>query len=406
VAEADRRLRARFPRARAWYLYSADLLDARARRFQSTFDAIRPHVAYALKANALPALLRRLARLGLGADVVSRGEIHLALLAGFAESGMVVNGNGKGEDELDWVVSHAPHSVNVDSLEELAALERRAQAAGARVRTVVRLNPGVETSGHPHVATGGPDAKFGLPPREALEALRRGAASKALRADGIHVHVGSQLTDSHPLDRALDQALELRDRAARSGVRIRMLNLGGGFGVDYAAEREAFPLEDHARRLRERVTPLGLELVLEPGRWLVAPCGVIVSHVTWVKRAGGRRIVVLDAGMSDLMRPALYGARHRIEAVQPREGPVEPAMVVGPLCESGDVFDESAPLPPLETGDSVVLRDAGAYGWVMSSNYNGRERPAEVVVEGGAARLARAPESIEDLTRGERDEAL
>jgi diaminopimelate decarboxylase len=216
----------------------------------------------------------------------------------------------------------------------------------------------------------------------------------------MHLHVGSQILDAGPLQRALEWALAFRERAHARGATISLVNLGGGFGIDYPQGRAEFPLEDYATRSAERARGLGIEWVLEPGRWLVAPAAVLVARVLWVKAEGVRRTVVIAAGMNDLLRPALYAARHRIESVVPRSGSSEPAMVVGPVCESADVFDAEALLPPVEPGDLLVIRDVGAYGAAMASNYNGRPRLAEIVVEGGAPIAVRAPEAVSDLARG------
>jgi diaminopimelate decarboxylase len=262
----------------------------------------------------------------------------------------------------------------------------------------LRVNPGISTSGHRYVATGDDDAKFGVGPAEALEAWAARARWPHLQVDGVHVHVGSQVLDPEPLARAADVALELAAAAAGRGAPLGLVNLGGGFGVDYAGG-EDFPLERHARAVVERARGRALDWVLEPGRWLVAHAGALVAEVLWVKQRNGRRFVVLAAGMNDLIRPALYEARHRIVAVRPRGGPETPAIVVGPVCESGDVFDEQAVLPPLETGDLVAILDTGAYGAAMASNYNGRGRLAELAARGGHLWRARAGESAADLAR-------
>jgi diaminopimelate decarboxylase len=214
------------------------------------------------------------------------------------------------------------------------------------------------------------------------------------------------LLERAPLSAAMDAALELVEEAEQRGARLGLVNLGGGFGVDYADPSAEFPLEAHAREIVTRARAIDMDWVLEPGRWLTARCGALLSEVLWVKRRSGRRFVVLAAGMNDLLRPALYRARHRIVAVRPRPGAVEPAIVVGPVCESGDVFADDMPLPPLEPGDLVAILDAGAYGATMSSNYNGRGRLAEVVVSAGRLLRARAGENADDLTRRRRADQL
>ena len=399
VLAALRRLE---PEARACYVYDLDALHGRALRFQRAFEPLRPLIAYALKANALPALIEPLATLGLGADAASLGELEAARAAGFDAAHRVLNGNGKTPEEIDWAARVGVYAVNADHLDELDALQAAAVRHGRPVRVALRVNPGIDAPVHPYVATGGDDAKFGVAAGEALEAWGQAGRWPDLVLDGLHLHVGSQILETAALESALDTAIALRAEAARRGAALRLLNLGGGFGVDYRTGSD-FPLERFATVAVERLADSGLDLVLEPGRWLVAPVGVLVSEVLWVKRRDGQRFVVLAAGMNDLIRPALYQARHRIEPVRPRSGVSEPAVVVGPVCESADVFATDLPLPPLERGDLVAILDAGAYGASMASNYNGRGRLAEVVVFESRMIRARAGESAADLMRRTED---
>jgi diaminopimelate decarboxylase len=387
------------PAAHAFYLYDGDVLAARAERVRAAFAAVGEGgtlVAYAIKANGLAALLERFAAAGLGADAGSLGELALAEAAGFAPARRVLNGNGRTPEEAEWVARHGVHSVNADHVAELDGLERAAAEAGARVRVALRVNPGIDPGGHRYIATGDDEAKFGVAPDDALAALAAAARWPHLVLDGLHQHVGSQIMDVATLEEEVDTALAMVDEARRRGAIVRLVNLGGGFGVDYSGAGREFPLESWGMRLAERAAGRGLEWVVEPGRWLVAPAGVLVSEVLHVKRRAGRRFVVLAAGMNDLIRPALYQAFHRIEPARVRPGPVTPALVVGPVCESGDAF-ASLDLPPLEPGDLVVLHDAGAYGASMASNYNGRGRLAEVVAAGGNLVRARAAETAREL---------
>ena len=399
-------LRALEPRAQACYVYDLDALDARARRFAAAFAPLGALCAYALKANALAALLERLRERGFGADAVSLGELELAAAAGFRAPARVLNGNGRTVAEADWVAREGVALVNADLVEELDLLQAAAARAERRVRVALRVNPGVETAGHRYIATGDDEAKFGIAPSEALEAWAARARWPRLDVDGIHVHVGSQILDPVPLERSLEVALELAAGSALRGSPLGLVNLGGGFGVDYEGRGVEFPLERYAAGVLARAAGRGLAWVVEPGRWLVAPVGMLVCEVLWVKRRGARRFVVLSAGMNDLIRPALYHARHRIVALRPRPGALEPAMVVGPVCESADLFAEDAPLPPLEPGDPVALLDAGAYGAAMASTYNGRGRLAELVAEGGRLTRARAGETPADLAARTRNDTI
>jgi len=402
------------PDAHACYVYDLDAVAARARRVHAAFAPLQALVAYALKANALGALLEVARENGLGAEAGSLGELEAARRAGFERSARVLNGNGRTPEEAAWVAGEGVHSVNADHVAELELLEREAARRDARVRVALRVNPGIETPGHRYVATGHGEAKFGVSPAEALAAWQGRRRWPHLQLDGIHLHVGSQLLDPAPLEEAAGVALALRDESARRGAPLAFVNLGGGFGVDYArrdrlgssSDGGEFPLEDYAARLAARVQGLGLEWVIEPGRWLVATTGVLIAEVLWVKPRDGRRFVILGAGMNDLLRPALYHARHAIVPVRPRPGALEPATVVGPVCESADVFDAAAPLPPLEPGDLVAILDAGAYGAAMASNYNGRGRLAELTLRDGRLTRVRASESPRDLAARDREERL
>ena len=402
VLPALRRLE---PAARACYVYDLDLLSERARRFREAFEGLPLLTSFALKANPLPAIVDRLAELGFGAEAGSLGELELLAATKIPAERRVLNGNGRTPEEAAWVARHGVHSVNADHVGELDLLEREAAAAKKRVRVALRVNPGVTTSGHPYVATGHGEAKFGISPGEALDALR-GSRWPHLVLDGLHVHVGSQLLDPTPLANALEAALYLCAESARRGAPVKLLNMGGGIGVDYTGEGAEFPLETWAEHVRQRMQKQSLELVMEPGRWLVAPVGVLLAEVLWVKERDGKRFVVIAAGMNDLLRPALYKARHRIEPVRPRDGKATGAAVVGPVCESADVFADHVILPPLESGDLLMIRDVGAYGAAMASNYNGRGRLAELVMSGGTLMRARAGEGPEEMLRRRREDVL
>lgn len=403
-------LRRREPSARAFWAYDLGEFAARAARLRAAIAPLGAHAAYALKANGLPALARAAAAAGLDADAGSLGELALAERAGFGADRRTLSGNGRTPEEAAWVATRGVAVVSADHVGELDLLERSARDAGATMRVALRVNPGIFTPGHRHVATGHIEAKFGIGPEDALDAWAARARWPHLKLDGVHLHVGSQLLETPPLEAAARTALELARASAERGAPLTLVNLGGGFGVDYETGRDTFPLEEHAQRLARAVAGEPFEWRFEPGRWLVAPIGVLVAEVLWIKRrrepSGERRFVVLAAGMNDLLRPALYGARHRIVPVRPRGGPAEDATVVGPVCESGDTFATGVALPPLEAGDLVALLDAGAYGSAMSSTYNGRGRLAELVASGGEVRRARAGETPDDLLARATDDPL
>jgi diaminopimelate decarboxylase len=403
VFEALRRLE---PYATAAYVYDLDQLDARAFRLTTSFAPLNALAAYALKANSLPALLAHVRTAGLGADAGSLGELELAKGAGFDTARTILNGNGRTAAEAARVATYGIHSVNADHVGELDVLESAAARAETSVRVALRVNPGIATPGHGYVATGHEDAKFGVSPNEALEAWGARDRWPHLRLDGLHLHVGSQIVEAKPLERAVEKALDLVAAATERGATLGLVNLGGGFGVDYTGTGADFPVEEHAARIAARVKNRSIEWVFEPGRWLVASVGVLIAEVLWVKQRDGRRFVVLGAGMNDLLRPALYHARHRIVPVAPRAGLSMPATIVGPVCESADVFDAEATLPPIERGDLVAILDVGAYGASMASNYNGRGRLAEIVIQAGTARRARAGESPTAIAARVTDDAL
>ena len=403
-------LRTLEPAARAFWIYDLDAFAARAGRLRAAFAPLSAHLAYALKANGLPALVRAACAAGLEADAGSLGELGLAKHCGFPAARRTLSGNGRTPEEAAWAATHGVARISADHVGELERLEQAARDAGTSLRVALRVNPGIAIAGHRHVATGHRGAKFGIAASDALEAWTARARWPHLVVDGLHLHVGSQVLEPGPLEDAARSALALARAAAERGAPLAQLNLGGGFGVDYMNGTDMFPLESHARLLGEIAAGQPYHWRFAPGRWLAAPIGTLAAEVLWVKvrheDSGPRRFVVLAAGMNDLIRPALYGAHHRIVPVRPRAGEWTNATVVGPVCESGDTFAADVALPPLEPGDLVALLDTGAYGSVMSSNYNGRGRLAELIVEGGALRRARAGESAAELLESERGDDL
>jgi len=396
LSRAHAALAARHPGTRAFWFLDLDAVRARAQHLQLHLKPLHPRLHYALKANGLPAVVRALREAGLGVDAGSLGELELARSCGVPAGGRTLSGNGRTPEEAAWVARHGVEAVSADHPGELDLLEREAARAGVRVSVALRVNPGIVAGGHRHIETGHAATKFGMSPRQALEVWRGAARWPHLDLDGVHVHVGSQLATREPFVDSARLALELVAECARAGHAIASVNLGGGFAVDYAGDGRETDVGAIAAELRGLAGSAGVQWCFEPGRFLVAPAGTLVAEVLWDKRRddgeGERRFVVLAAGMNDLLRPALYGARHRIVPLAPRAGAVAPADVVGPVCESSDRFAEALPLPPLEPGDLVAILDAGAYGSVMSSRYNGRGRLAEVTHHAGALRLEVPPE--------------
>lgn len=380
------------------YVYDGPAVAAAYRRLDAAFGGYPHAIHYALKANSTLGLVQLLRSLGSEVDANSMGEVEVALRCGFAPGQIMFTGVGKTGDELARAIGLGLKAINVESPGELDRIDRLARQKGTRARVALRVNPDIDARSHPHISTGLRANKFGVPIEDAPEIFREMVRREGLDPAGVHTHIGSQISSLEPLLRAAEAAVDLAMALRREGVPLRHVDLGGGLGISYDGSPAIDPAE-YAARLVEIVRPSGLTALIEPGRVLVGPAGVLLSRVVDVKQFDrGRRFVVLDAGMTELLRPALYGAVHRIEPVAPRPGPLVPADVVGPVCESSDTFARECPLPPLEVGDLVVIRDAGAYGAAMGSTYLRRPLPPEVLVGAdGAWRVIRRRQTMADL---------
>lgn len=375
------------------YVYSATRLHYNVARLQRAFAPLGAELHYSLKANANLALVRLLYRAGLGMDAVSAGEIDRALRAGVDPARIVFAGVGKTPAEILFALRARIGWFNVESRDELALLDRLAGEEEYTPQVALRLNPGVQAQTHPHIATGHAAAKFGMPPDVVADLLEARRAYPHLHLAGIHVHIGSQLgavTETV-------EAVRLAQSLAAPHPDVRTLNIGGGFPVPYTPDDHYPQPEDFAHALAPLVT--GWRILAEPGRSVIADAGVLVIGVVTVKEQGGQRFVIANGGMTDLLRPALYGATHEVVPLEQRDGPLAPAVVSGPVCESTDVLHRAALLPPLKAGDRLAVLTAGAYGMAMASNYNLRTRPPEVLVEGGGWRMIRRRETWDDLLR-------
>ncbi len=382
------------------YVYDADAARARLRALRGAFSR-QPLVCYAMKANSNAALCRVLARAGAGADIVSGGELSRALAAGFPAGRVVFSGVGKTRDEMAAALRAGILTFNVESAEELAALEGVSRRLGKRAPVSLRINPDVDPKTHPHITTGRYDNKFGVELGEAIGLYKKAAKSRHLLVRGIQCHIGSQITSAAPYRAAARAVSGALKRLAAAGIELSLVDLGGGLGVA-AGGGKALDLADYARALQDALAPWpGLQLLIEPGRYLVADAGVLLATVLYRKKTPRRRFVIVDAAMNDLARPALYGAKHAVTPARRRPGKTAVVDVVGPVCESGDFLARGVPLPPCRPGDVLVVEQAGAYGFSMSSQYNSRGRAAEILVEGKKARLARRRETTADLTRHE-----
>jgi diaminopimelate decarboxylase len=382
------------------YLYSAAAVREAYEAYDRAFAAVPHRICYALKANGAGALLRLLASLGAGADIVSGFELQAALRAGFAPDRIVFSGVGKTDEELALGLQAGIAEFNAESEQEIARLSRAAAAAGRRARVTLRVNPDIDPRSHPYISTGLRENKFGVDIAEAPGILRRARRLPGLAVTGVQCHIGSQITDLAPLEAAARELAELSRRLLGEGFALETIDVGGGLGLDYEGGTGAAP-EALAARIVPVVADLGLTLLVEPGRSLVGPAGVLVTRVLGLKENRGKLFVIVDAGMNDLLRPSLYRAYHRIEPATIRERPTRRVDVVGPVCESGDFLAHDRNLDVPEVGELYVVRDTGAYGFVMSSNYNMRPRAAEALVEEGQLRLIRRRETFEDLVATE-----
>jgi diaminopimelate decarboxylase len=384
------------------YVYSTATLLRHARVFRSALRGLNVLACFAVKSAPNLALLALLAREGFGFDIVSGGELFRALRAGGDPESIVFSGVGKRQEEMAAALDAGIFQFNCESEEELLQLSRVATARKRAAPVALRVNPDVDARTHPHIATALSTSKFGIPASRVRKAYALAASLPGLRIVGVACHIGSQIASVKPFQEAAGKmrALVLELRAA--GHAIRRLDMGGGLGVPYGDGPEPPSPRQYGEALVSALEGLDVKVLVEPGRLLVANAGVLLARVLLRKQGQGtRKFVVVDAGMNDLMRPALYQAHHELVPVgRPRRGQ-EVVDVVGPVCESTDVLARRRRLPPLATGDLIVLRTAGAYGMSMASQYNARPRPAEVLVDGRSWRVIRARESYKDLIRGE-----
>ena len=379
------------------YVYSAAAIRARYRAIDDAFAGYPHRLHYALKANSSLALVRLLKTIGSAVDANSIWEIDLARRAGFDPADIVFTGVGKSEQELECAVPLGLRAINVESAGELARVESIAARAGVTARVAIRINPDIDARSHPHISTGLKINKFGVPADEARELAASIANRPSLRLVAMHVHVGSQITTLEPLRRAGAFLADIAQALAASGIRLEYLDAGGGLGVAYD-DGPAVSAEEYVSALVSAIRPTGLPIVVEPGRSIVGPAAVLVARVVDLKpRDAASTFAVLDAGMTELLRPALYNAFHRIEPVRPRPGAPQRYELVGPVCESSDVVGRDRTLPPLQPGDLVAIRDSGAYGSAMASNYNRRPLPAEVLVDAGSWRVVRRRQTVDDM---------
>jgi len=389
------------------YVYSAAVLRERYRAIDGAFGRHPHRLHYALKANSTLGMVTLLRSLGSAADANSIWEIEVACRAGFTAADLVFTGVGKSEAELERAVPLRLRAINVESSGELDRIEAIAVRLGLVARVAIRLNPDIDAESHPHISTGLKSNKFGVTPEAARAMLASLGARPHLRLVALHAHIGSQITTVGPIRDAARYLAHLAGALSASGTPLEYVDVGGGLGIAYD-EADVLTPREYVTTILDEVRPTGLPVVIEPGRSLIGPAGVLLGTVVDIKpRAEGGEFVVLDAGMTELMRPALYGAFHRIEAVRPRDGAPRLYEIVGPVCESTDVLGRNRTLPPLQVGDRLAIRDAGAYGAAMASNYNRRPLPVEVLVDrmdrdNAEWRVVRRRQTVDDLLALER----
>ncbi|MBU2495543.1 MAG: diaminopimelate decarboxylase [Candidatus Omnitrophica bacterium] len=374
------------------YVYSEKTIRESVQRFQKAFSKIAPIIRYSCKANSNLHLLKILKETGCGADVISPGELTIALAAGFAPQDIVMGGVGKGEDEIEFGLKKGVSFFSVESLPELATLNRLSSKQKGEITALLRLNPDIAAGGHRYISTGKREDKFGLTEAEVVSVLKKPSDFPHLKIGGLHFHLGSQIDSPEPYLKAIKEAERLHKIYP-----FQFLDLGGGFPVTY--DKEMAGIEVFGKAICGAVKKMGLQIIFEPGRHFIAPAGFLLTRIIYRKNRPHKRFLVVDAGMNDLIRPSLYEAWHNIRTVRELKGKKNSFEIVGPVCESGDFLGKERLLPDtIKEGDLLLIGEAGAYGFAMSSNYNGRLRPAEVLVTGKKSRIIRKRETLANLT--------
>ena len=383
-----------------FYLYSYATINRHFSVFEDAFKDLAHLTCFSVKSNPNLAVLRVLASQGGGADIVSAGELFRALKAGIPPHKIVFSGVGKTPHEMGRALESDILMFNVESDQELRVLDKTAQDIGRKARIAIRINPDVAPKTHPYIVTGLGENKFGIPVHDSLATYTLAKALKNVRVKGISCHIGSQLTEIDPFLDALNKLKALLGELQEMGLDIDFLNIGGGLGITYDDERPPHPGE-YARALKETMGDSNITLILEPGRVIIGNAGILVTKVLYTKSTTHKRFVIVDAGMNDLIRPALYDSFHAVQPVRVTDSQMVEADLVGPVCETADFFAMNRKMPSFKPGDLVAIMSAGAYGFSMASNYNSRPRPTEVMVRGKRFSIVRARETYDDLISGE-----
>ena len=383
-----------------FYLYSHRTIVDHYRKIDYALESIDHLICFSMKSNSNLAVGKTLANEGAGADVVSGGELYRALKAGFRPGDIVFAGVGKTEAEIEFAIESGIMMFNAESMAEIGAIDRVAGRSGKKARVALRVNPDVDAGTHKHITTGKKENKFGLDIDSAVDFYTYAASMPNLEVIGVHAHIGSQIVSTSPYEESIGKLAVLIDALDREGINIKILNIGGGLGIIYNEEKPS-TAQQFAEAILPLVRPMGRKLVLEPGRFIVGNAGILVTRVTYVKHHGSKIFIIVDAGMNDLIRPALYSSYHSIRPVKANDSEEIVADIVGPICESADCFAKDRAIPSVREGDLLAIFSAGAYGFVMSSNYNSRPRVAEVMVIDGKHFVVRERETYDDLIKGE-----
>lgn len=383
------------------YVYSKASFIGAVEHLQGALAGVDALLAYSVKSNSSGALLKELAAVGCGADIVSGGELFRALNAGIPADRIVYSGVGKTKDEIRYALENNIFMFNVESRPELEQISKVAQSLGKIARVALRINPDVDAKTHAHTTTAKKENKFGIPFDETLDVYKSAIKLDNINPTGIDVHLGSPVNTIEPFERAIERLSELLDALTREGIAIQAIDMGGGFGVVYNNETPFTPVQ-YASRIEPFVKKYNCRLIVEPGRFIMANSGVLLTKITYIKKTPVKTFYICDAGMNDLIRPAFYDSYHRIEPVTaPRSESLYPVDIVGPICESSDVFAKQRSMPPMEEDDILAIMSAGAYSFSMASTYNSRPLPCEVLVDGAGHRVIRRRQTYEDLVRDE-----
>jgi diaminopimelate decarboxylase len=383
-----------------FYLYSYATLKRHFQVFNAAFEDVSKLICFSAKANTNLAVLKIFSDMGCGLDIVSGGELYRGLMAGFPADRIVYSGVGKGIDEIDYALNTGILMFNVESLVELELINRRAGELKKRAPVAIRVNPDVDPKTHPYISTGLKKNKFGINTEAAIESYRMADSFDHVDVVGIDCHIGSQITETKPFESALISLKTLINDLKQKGTDIKYLDMGGGLGITYADETPP-PLSEYAGTITQQLKGMDIQLILEPGRVLVGNAGILVTKVLYRKSGDEKNFVIVDAGMNDLLRPTLYNAFHAIEPVVNSKKNLIVADVVGPICESSDFLAVDRSISDVESGDLLAVMSAGAYGYVMSSNYCSRPRVAEVMVKDDRFHVIKTRENYGDLVRGE-----